>query len=50
MSVALDSDAVIRNVAGVPSDTTAFVDWILSTGVARARHLRAERREHSVVR
>ncbi len=34
MSVALDADAVIRKVAGVPSDTTAFVDWILSTGTA----------------
>ena len=31
---ALESFVVITNVAGVPSDTCALVDWIVSTGVA----------------
>ena len=32
MSLALECDALIWNVAGVPSDTTALIDWILSVG------------------
>ena len=32
MSLPLADDAVITNVAGVPSETTAFTDWILRVG------------------
>ena len=43
-SVALGSDAVITNVAGVPCDTTVFVDWILEHRRRQRRHVGAERR------
>ena len=50
MSLPLALDAVMTNVAGVPSETLALVDWMRSTGTASDATSQRNAVEHAVVR